>query len=327
MVDPVSEAFLAWYEPMLEHLEIPNTTALHKQGLKRASHFANPNTRRFWQILDNLPKATPTTLSFDTPVIQIGNTTDLPPNTDMLSILKGLIPWRKGPFSVFGTTIDTEWRSDMKWDRLAPTLPPLSGKTVLDVGCGSGYYMYRSLTHTPTRIIGIDPSDLFLSQYMALSRYITPYVNTKMGFFPFPYSDVLGFLQADLVLAMGILYHQRSPIQFLQDLKKFTKSKGEVILETLVLDSPDDIALFPKDRYAKMRNVYFIPSLSCLDNLCQRAGWHHRDVIDVTPTTPTEQRRTTWVNTESLENFLDKKDPKKTIEGYPAPIRAMIKLA
>ena len=36
--------------------------------------------------------------------------------------LQTLQPWRKGPFSLFGVHIDTEWRSDWKWSRVAPHL-------------------------------------------------------------------------------------------------------------------------------------------------------------------------------------------------------------
>lgn len=39
------------------------------------------------------------------------------------SILEQLKPWRKGPFSLYGINIDTEWRSDWKWDRVYLTSP------------------------------------------------------------------------------------------------------------------------------------------------------------------------------------------------------------
>jgi tRNA (mo5U34)-methyltransferase len=67
----------------------------------------------------------------------------------MLELLEALRPWKKGPLSLFGVGIDTEWRSDWKWARLAPELDPLAGKVVADVGCANGYFMYRMLAENP----------------------------------------------------------------------------------------------------------------------------------------------------------------------------------
>ena len=33
------------------------------------------------------------------------------------AVLKTFHPWRKGPYHLHGIHIDTEWRSDWKWDR------------------------------------------------------------------------------------------------------------------------------------------------------------------------------------------------------------------
>ena len=46
-------------------------------------------------------------------------------------------PWRKGPFNVFGVAVDTEWRSSLKWNRIAGHVN-LRERRVLDVGCGGG---------------------------------------------------------------------------------------------------------------------------------------------------------------------------------------------
>ena len=82
--------------------------------------------------------------------------------------------------------------------------------------------------------------------------------------------------------------------------------------------------LFPKDRYAKMRNVYFIPTLPALKNTLMRAGFKHIDVLDVSVTTLNEQRVTDWTFNQSLGDFLDPNDATKTIEGYPAPQRVAL---
>jgi tRNA (mo5U34)-methyltransferase len=327
------DTFLAWYTAMLAQLPQKNSNIamLQAAGNLRAETIENPNTRRFWGVLEMMPNVLPSVRLLDQDIVTIGSVTDISPDLDMTLLLKGLMPWRKGPFSIFGTEIDTEWRSQIKWNRLAPALPDLRGKKVLDIGCGSGYYMCRLAAHRPAMVLGADPSDLFLAQWTMLSRYLFPFGEKEqpaMGFLPFGYEKIVGAVHdMDMVLAMGVLYHQRSPLHFLTDLKSFLKKDGTLFLETLIIDSPDDVALFPVDRYAKMRNVYFLPSLSCLKNLCVRAGWSWDAVIDVSLTTPDEQRRTEWIKTESLADFLDPRDATKTIEGYPAPLRALVKLS
>ena len=86
--------------------------------------------------------------------------------------LRALHPWRKGPFELFGVGIDTEWRSDWKWQRLAPFLPQLSGKRVLDVGCGNGYYGWRMLESGAGEVVGIDPTVVFFYKQHAILQLL-----------------------------------------------------------------------------------------------------------------------------------------------------------
>ena len=82
--------------------------------------------------------------------------------------------------------------------------------------------------------------------------------------------------------------------------------------------------LVPGDRYAQMRNVYFIPSAAALKMWLEKCGFVDVRIVDVCATTTEEQRRTEWMITESLADFLDPDDSSKTLEGYPAPVRAVI---
>ena len=96
------------------------------------------------------------------------------------------------------------------------------------------------------------------------------------------------------------------------------------MLETLVIEGREGEVLIPEGRYAKMRNVWYIPSVRTLEDDLRQAGWENVRCIDVTPTTADEQRTTHWMTFESLKDFLDPNDVSKTIEGYPAPIRGVI---
>jgi tRNA (mo5U34)-methyltransferase len=235
--------------------------------------------------------------------------------------LKGLIPWRKGPFDFFGVQVDTEWRSDWKWTRVAPHLD-LRDKRILDVGCGNGYYLWRMLGAGAASAVGIDPNWLFLCQFLAAKHYLPdlPAWHLPLALEELP-SKLEGF---DTVFSMGVLYHRRSPIDHLFELKNCLLKGGELILETLVVEGDAQQALLPEDRYAQMRNVWFLPSVPALELWLRRAGFVDVRCVDVSRTSTAEQRSTEWMKFQSLPDFLDPADHSRTIEGLPAPTRAVL---
>ena len=246
------------------------------------------------------------------------------PNAEQSQALKqaleGLIPWRKGPFYFFDTHVDTEWRSDWKWQRLQPHLN-LKHKRVLDVGCGNGYHMLRMLGDGAKCVVGVDPNWLFFCQFNAVKRY-APEANAWL--LPFAFEELPENLQGfDSVFSMGVLYHRRSPIDHLYALKSALKPGGQLILETLVIEGDEQQVLVPEDRYAQMRNVWFLPSVAALALWIKRAGFKNVRCVDLNVTSTEEQRSTGWMKYLSLESFLDPEDPSLTIEGLPAPKRAI----
>jgi len=240
--------------------------------------------------------------------------------------LRGLMPWRKGPFQFFDTHVDTEWRSDWKWDRVAPHLTPLTGRNILDVGCGSGYHMWRMLGEGAGRVVGIDPSRLFLMQFQAYKRYAERALGKlNIDLLPLRMEDVPVRLRAfDTTFSMGVLYHRKSPIDHLQELRDTLRPGGQLVLETLVIEGELGEVLMPEDRYAMMRNVWFLPSVETLLLWCRRAGLRNARVVDLNQTSLDEQRGTDWMRFNSLPDFLDPEDSNKTAEGYPAPLRVVV---
>jgi tRNA (mo5U34)-methyltransferase len=248
-------------------------------------------------------------------------------NQAALAALQGLMPWRKGPFQFFDTKVDTEWHSDWKWDRIEPHLAPLHGRTILDVGCGSGYHMWRMLGAGAKRVVGVDPSKLFFWQFEAAKKYVQAAKNETIPvhLLPFKMEDVPANLRAfDTVFSMGVLYHRRSPLDHLTELQQALRPGGEVVLETLVIEGEEGEVLVPDDRYAMMRNVWFLPSAKTLCQWMRRLGFKNVRIVEQNYTTLEEQRTTQWMGFNSLKDFLDPNDPRKTVEGHPAPLRATI---
>lgn len=275
-----------------------------------------------WQkTLDALPKTQVSSVDLTTSVTA-GKKEDISEGEykRLAALLKKFKPWRKGPYHIHGLHIDTEWRSDFKWDRLVPHISDLSDRYVLDIGCGSGYHLWRMRGAGAKFVVGIDPTQLFVTQFDAVQHFIQ---DDNVNLLPLGVEDLPELNAFDTVFAMGVLYHRRSPIDFLYQLKAQLTKGGELVLETLIVDGDENTVLVPGERYAKMRNVWFLPSGKAMCAWLERVGFKNVRMVDTDVTALDEQRKTDWIDTESLQDFLDPNDNSKTIEGYPAPQRAI----
>lgn len=233
-----------------------------------------------------------------------------------------LNPWRKGPFDVCGVHIDAEWRSDLKWNRLREAITTLDGRAVLDVGCGNGYYALRMRGMGAKLVVGIDPMLLYGVQFLAICHFMRP---EPVHVLPLRLRELPADRSVfDTVFSMGVLYHQRNPAAHLGDLRRSLRPGGELVLETLVLPGQENVARSPQGRYARMRNVWLLPTVSRLESWLDAAGFVNTRLIDLTQTTTAEQRTTEWMPFESLAEALDPADTAQTIEGWPAPRRALM---
>lgn len=277
---------------------------------------------RWQEAVDRLPDASPSSIEVRE-AVRIGAPGELDPaaRDHLEQGLRALQPWRKGPFELFGLTIDCEWRSDWKWQRVSTELD-LRGRTVLDVGCGNGYHMWRMWGAGAETVIGIDPNLLFYNQFRSIKKYMPASPVWQLPFTLEQLPEPSGGF--DTVFSMGVLYHRRSPVDHLLQLKGCLRAGGELVLETLVVEGDADTCLLPEDRYAQMRNVWFLPSVAMLERLLRRSGFTDVRCIDLNLTSTQEQRSTDWMRFQSLADFLDQRNPALTVEGYPAPLRATL---
>lgn len=290
--------------------------------------YANPKHGNFnnWQhVIKSLPEITPSVIDLGLDAPAIGDSNDCTPGVrkSLEENLKALCPWRKGPFNVFGIHINSEWRSDWKWSRIVPHIKDLKDKHVLDIGCSNGYYALRMQAMGARLVMGIDPTWLYVFQFLALQKYLAK--SQRVFVLPFSLEELPEVLTGfDTIFSMGVLYHRQQPQTHLNQVHKLLGRDGQFILETLIIEDEDADVLIPNERYANMRNVRIIPSYVLLENWLKESGFINIRLIDKTQTSIKEQRQTEWMTGYSLANALNPDNPSLTVEGYPAPIRAIV---
>ena len=317
------------FTPFLERPEFaPWQTEFTAAITRRTDPKRHGDLPKWLASLTALPNVKPSVIDLTQDALKIGQATDISPNAtqQLHDCLQQMIPWRKGPFDFFGIHIDTEWRSDWKWQRVSPHLQDLTNRRVLDVGCGTGYHGWRMLGDGARYVLGIDPSVRFAIQHAIAQHYIQ---SEQFDFLPIGIEDLPNNMRYfDTVFSMGILYHRRDPLQHLRELQSALRPGGELVLETLVVDNDFDKVkqgiFTPDDRYAMMRNVWSLATISYLTDSLKQLGFNNVRCVDVNITSTQEQRTTDWMTFHSLQNFLDPNDSSKTVEGHPAPKRATL---
>ncbi|BCN92292.1 tRNA U34 carboxymethyltransferase [Thiomicrorhabdus immobilis] len=310
------ERFNEWKQQLPQLID----EALHPEG--------NGNLPRWLEGLERIRGfAGNTEFDLNRSAITVAQNSDLTAEqkVELEDALRVFHPWRKGPFEIHNIYIDTEWHSDWKWDRVRPHLANLKGRKVLDIGCGSGYHLWRMAGEGTELAVGVDPSLLFMNQFLVLKHFIgetVPAYFLPLTLEQLPVSKKGGAF--DTVFSMGVLYHRRSPIDHIYELKNQLLPGGELVLETIVVPEEYGQLLVPGERYAQMRNVWFLPSVKELTHWLERCGFLNVRCVDIDQTSIQEQRTTDWMTWNSLETFLDPEDHNKTIEGYPAPLRAVM---
>ncbi|MDO4674842.1 tRNA 5-methoxyuridine(34)/uridine 5-oxyacetic acid(34) synthase CmoB [Campylobacter sp.] len=234
-----------------------------------------------------------------------------------------LKPWRKGPFKIDALFIDSEWQSFIKFDLLRPFMDALGGKIIADVGCNNGYYMFKMLEFNPAKIVGFDPN----VQYRLQFELINALAKTSIEYESLGVEDLPGFaLKFDVIFCLGVIYHRSDPVKTLKNLKAGLRRGGSVFLDTMYIEDEREIALVPKKTYSKIPNIHFIPSIPALKNWCERAGFKKFELLATKKTDKNEQRKTAWIDSYSLENFLKPNDENLTCEGYESPKRVYVRL-
>ena len=299
--------------------EYENLFSLFNEN-KNFSHHGN--LEQWKNILTKLPDIRTNYLDFSKECIQIGNPKEI--NLSQLKILeKGLLnlrPWRKGPFNIFGLEVDSEWRSEKKWQRIEDYLPKIKGMRIGDIGCSNGYYSYKLLKLEPELIVGMDKTSLFIIQFLATKFYAKQI--QELIILPCSSEEFNPeFIDFDLLLSMGILYHAKNPSNHLASLQRLVKKNGYIILETIISNLKQNINIEKNQTYAGMSNIGTIFTKDNIIKLLNVSGFKNVQVINDSFTDRSEQRTTRWMQGKSLSDFILSNGD--TIEGYPPVCRTI----
>ena len=237
------------------------------------------------------------------------------------TLIEEIGPWRKGPYKINELVIDSEWKSNLKWDRIKKVLPSLNEKVILDIGCNNGYFMFHLLRLKPSFVMGLDPVGIFFLQYFLISKFLK---KENMDFSLLGHEELSFFDQVfDVVLCLGILYHHPDPLLILKKIHRSLKPGGLVLLDCQGIADGRATALFPKDKYLGKSNFWFLPSPECLKNWLFRTGFNDVEIFYQEKLSSKEQRKTALSPNPSLAEGM--RDDATTLEGYPYPYRFYVK--
>lgn len=164
--------------------------------------------------------------------------------------------------------IDRRFRSDM-FARFALTFEEMSdvaGKSVLDIGCGSGPYVIETLRRGAGKVTALDPAPGMLELTRARIAN-TPYVDKcelVLGSFPGPQLE-----PHDFAMAMGVL-------DYVEDAESFLRELRPLVNELAMISFPSTHWFRTPVRAVRyrLRNcpLYFYNEWK-IESLARRAGW------------------------------------------------------
>jgi len=210
---------------------------------------------------------------------------------EMDTVMRKMGPWYHNlNFSGINTNpTDTEYPA-RRWRIVEPYIPKnLQGKSILDIGCNSGFFSLEMKKRNADRVVAIDFMPYLLSQVRFASYWFDLPIEPRLLDV---YDVALLETQFDLVVFLGVFYHLKHPLYALE--KVASICKDILIFQSLMRGSTDDF--IPADNYVYEDNSFFedpayprmyfieksfhndasnwwIPNRSCLTAMLRVAGF------------------------------------------------------
>jgi cyclopropane fatty-acyl-phospholipid synthase-like methyltransferase len=130
--------------------------------------------------------------------------------------------------SPFMRWVDHHFRRDMyeRFERTFMALAPLDGKTVLDIGCGSGPYAVECARRGAARVVGLDAAKGMLA--LARQRAAKMGLIERCQFISGQFPDASPNEVFDHTIVMGVMDYVPDPLGFLRALAGCTRRSAVV---------------------------------------------------------------------------------------------------
>jgi tRNA (mo5U34)-methyltransferase len=126
-----------------------------------------------------------------------------------------------------------------RWTYVKPWFENLQGKSVLDVGCSSGFFSVKAAEMGAESVLGVDSGEQVRA--IAQAKFAAETLRLQAEFQAVSVYDLAQIGRTfDVVLFMGVFYHLRHPLLALEALRKVCR--GTLILQTITAPHAGRIA-------------------------------------------------------------------------------------
>jgi SAM-dependent methyltransferase len=202
--------------------------------------------------------------------------------------VKELEPWLQGPFALGGDlVIEGAWHNDHRWLNLAPQVPQLQGKRVLDVGSNAGYDAFMFKRRGATEVMACEPFDFIHQMEFLESIYRSGIKPCRLGWQQLD-PDVHGTF--DLIHCHGVLYHEMHPMALLQRLRAMLADSGTLLFGSMMLADTEqsEYARFVPGAYYGDDTWWWVPGRLAMRWMLESVGFIVKEAFGLSPGPPGE---------------------------------------
>lgn len=183
---------------------------------------------------------------------------------------------KKGPLA---RIIDDRWRGvvQRRLTENVQRLMPLDGKSVLDVGCGSGRFCLEYARHGASRVVGVDfaPKMIEIANSLARKEKLDTVCEYRVGTFP----DIItpSDIPFDASTANGFFDYVADPAMHITKMREFTRG-------TMIMSFPKAVEFrtpLRRIRFWLKGTPLFLYRENQIEHLLAKAGVDNYEIVDL----------------------------------------------
>src|SRR3984893_3174238 len=145
-----------------------------------------------------------------------------------------------------------------------------TGKTVLDIGCNSGFYSFAAKLRGATSVLGVDYFQHCVDQATLMREILQVDVEFRQGD-----GEALrqGMGPFDIVINTGVIYHLQNPMQVLSNMARLTREFMFLESEMLIDPKYSEYAWFIEHEYCRDGSNWWLYGPECAVRMARAAGF------------------------------------------------------